>query len=63
MLKEVERKHNLSKSDEKQELFKQISESILEQVAYIKELPLWYLRGAYWYFISRSLNVNKKVFA
>lgn len=58
---EIEGALQLSKSDGKQDLFKMITESLLRQVAYIHKLPFWYLRGAYWYFISRNIKVNKKI--
>lgn len=56
---ELEKKHQLSKANDKLDLFNLILESILTQVAYIRSLPAWYLRGAYWYFISRNLKVNR----
>jgi hypothetical protein len=58
---EIEGALQISKGDGKQDLFKMITESLLKQVAYIHKLPFWYLRGAYWYFISRNMKANKKV--
>lgn len=54
-------KHQSADKIDKGELFQLISESISKQAAYVKKLPFWYLRGAYWYFISRNLNANKKI--
>lgn len=57
----VEAALHLSEVAGKLELFDQIEQSVLRQVDYIRTIPFWYLRGAYWYFISRNLKVNKKV--
>lgn len=57
---ELEDRYEVLMANDKLDLFDLISESILRQVAYIRTLPAWYLRGAYWYFISRNLKVNKK---
>ena len=37
------------------------NEEVDNQVAHIKSLPMWYLKGAYWYYIRRRLWANKTV--
>ena len=36
-------------------------ESIDKQVEFVRSIPLWPLRGAYWFFIRRRLWHNKSV--
>ncbi len=40
-----------------------IIESIERQIAYVKRIPYWYLKGPYWYFIRRRRLVNKPIAA
>lgn len=57
---EIKQKHHVNLMNERQDLFLEITESILEQMAYIKKIPFWYLRGTYWFFVRRNLKVNKR---
>lgn len=45
----------------KQDLFEEIKASMLRQVDYVTQLPMWRHRGAYWYFIRRNLKVNRPI--
>lgn len=38
-----------------------IVESIQRQIQHVKSLPLWQLRGCYWYFIRRHRMKNKTI--
>ena len=60
-LERIERSLGSINLDDRSELFHKIAESILDQVSYIRKKPLWHLRGAYWYFVSRNLDANKAV--
>jgi hypothetical protein len=35
------------------DLLTEIAESVQDQMAHIRSLPLWYLRGGWWYFVRR----------
>lgn len=35
--------------------------SLQKQMQYIRSLPLWYLRGPYWFFIGKNLRSNKMI--
>ncbi|MCX7545802.1 hypothetical protein [Marinicella gelatinilytica] len=61
VVSDIGQAHQVSVNAEKQDLFMLITESIARQRDYIKTLPFWYLRGTYWYFASRNLNVNNRV--
>ncbi len=58
---EVEGRLGVSRIAEGGELFHQIAESLRRQVIYIRDLPFWYLRGTYWFLVTRRLKVNKRV--
>jgi len=45
----------------KQDLMAEIEKSMLYQVEYVTSLPLWRLRGVYWFFGRRNLKVNKPI--
>ena len=62
-LEYIEKRLSIRERRNQQDLFAQITESLLDQVSYIKNMRLWGLRGAYWYFISRNLKINKKIHA
>lgn len=43
------------------EFEKDIVESAHRQNRFIRSIPLWYLRGSYWYFVRRYLWHNKSI--
>ena len=38
-----------------------VQQAVNEQIAYVKSLPLWQLRGAYWFFVRRNSLNNKTI--
>jgi len=46
-----------------QNLKKVLPEKIAKQSNYVRTLPHWKLRGAYWFFIRRNIQSNKRLFA
>jgi hypothetical protein len=40
---------------------KEFIDSCRRQNAYTRSIPLWYLKGAYWYLIRRNIRHNKSV--
>jgi hypothetical protein len=42
-------------------LEKEFFDSCRRQNAYIRSIPFWYLKGAYWYFIRKNIWHNKSV--
>lgn len=55
-----ERKH-LSIVDPHRPTAELIAESVKKQTAYIKTLPFWKYRGAWWYFVRRPRMNNRSV--
>ncbi|WP_417533091.1 hypothetical protein [Marinobacterium stanieri] len=45
----------------KQDLMGEVEKSMLYQVEYVTSLPLWRMRGVYWFFGRRNLKVNKPI--
>ena len=58
---DIEHKYGASRLNRRRDLFAEISDSILRQTKFIKKMRFWYLRGSYWYFVTRNLKVNKPV--
>jgi hypothetical protein len=40
---------------------KELLDSCRRQNAYIRSIPFWYLKGAYWFFIRKNIRHNKSV--
>jgi hypothetical protein len=38
-----------------------IVESTQQQMEYVRSLPLWPLRGTYWFFVRRNILANKSI--
>ena len=45
----------------KQDVIDEIEAALAKQMAYVKTIPFWQYKGAYWYFVCRHFLVNKPV--
>lgn len=44
-----------------EDIIRGIEFALAKQMAYVKTIPFWQYKGAYWYFVCRNILVNKSV--
>jgi len=57
--RKLEETRNTKAISPNSDLIEEISESMRAQAKYIISLPLWSIRGFYWYFITRNLKSDR----